>query len=90
MKIVLKVTPSARCTELLGWEPNYPGIGRVLKLKVAAPPIDGRANKAIELYFAQLLHLPKKAVRITQGNNGHIKLLQLPDAADLTPLGFDS
>ena len=86
MKIALKVTPGARCNQLLGWEPNYPGVGRVLKLKIATPPIDGRANKAIELFFAELLHLPKSSVRIVQGSSGHIKILDLPDSVDLSLL----
>ena len=63
MKIALKVTPGARRNELLGWEEQYPGIGRVLKLKIAAPPIDGRANKAIELYLAELLRIAQKSLK---------------------------
>ncbi len=86
MKIALKVTPGARRNELLGWEEQYPGIGRVLKLKIAAPPIDGRANKAIELYLAELLRVPKNSVRIVRGNSGHIKLAELPESADLSLL----
>ncbi len=90
MKIALKVTPGARRNQLLGWEPNYPGIGRVLKLKIAAPPIDGRANKAIELFFAELLRIPKSSVHIVQGSSGHIKLLEVPDSTDLSLLHFSS
>lgn len=86
MKLAVKVTPGARRNELLGWEEQYPGVGRVLKLKIAAPPIEGRANKAIERYMAEILHLPVNSVRITQGSSGRIKLLQLPDGVDLSPL----
>ena len=86
MKLAVKVTPGARRNELLGWEEQYPGGGRVLKLKIAAPPIEGRANKAIERYMAEILHLPVNSVRITQGSSGRIKLLQLPDEVDLSPL----
>lgn len=87
MKIALKVTPGARRDEILGWEEDYPGIGRVLRLKVAAPPIEGRANKAIEAYLARLLGLAKSRVQIVQGSSGHIKRIELPDGTDLTPLG---
>ena len=78
MKLAVKVTPGARRNELLGWEEQYPGVGRVLKLKIAAPPIEGRANKAIERYMAEILHLPV--------SSGRIKLLHLPDEVDLSPL----
>lgn len=86
MKLAVKVTPGARRNELLGWEEQYPGVGRVLKLKIAAPPIEGRANKAIERYMAEILHLPVNSVRVIQGSSGRIKLLQLPDEVDLSPL----
>ena len=87
MKIVLKVTPGARRDEILGWEDDYPGVGRVLKLKVTAPPVEGRANKYIECYLSRILRVPKGKVNIVQGNTGHIKRVELPDGTDLAPLG---
>ena len=89
MKIALKVTPGARRDEILGWEDNYPGVGRVLRLKVAAPPIEGRANKAIEALLARTLGLPKSRVQITQGSTGHITRAELPDGTDLSRLGAE-
>lgn len=88
MKIALKVTPGARRDEILGWEENYPGVGRVLRLKIAAPPIDGRANKAIEAYLARTLGVPKSSVQIVQGSSGHIKRVELPDGVDVSALGL--
>lgn len=87
MKIALKVTPGAKKEEILGWEENYPGVGRVLKLKVTAPPVEGKANKAIEAFLARVLGLSKGQVRIVAGNTGHIKRVELPDAAELRKLG---
>lgn len=86
MKIALKVTPGARKNEILGWEENYPGVGRVLKLKIAAPPIDGKANKEIESFLAKTLGVPKSAVSIAIGASGRIKLANLPNDADLSKL----
>ena len=85
-KIAIKVTPGAKREEILGWEDNYPGVGRVLKLKVTAPPVEGKANKAIEAFLARTLGLPKGQVNITAGNSGHIKRVELPDSADLAKL----
>lgn len=87
MKIALKVTPGAKREEIIGWENDYPGVGRVLKLKVTAPPIEGRANKAIEAFLARTLGVPKGQVSIVQGSSGHIKRVELPDDADLGKLG---
>lgn len=89
MKIALKVTPGARKDEILGWEENYPGVGRVLRLKVAAPPVEGRANKAIEAFLARTLGVPKSSVQIVQGCSGHIKRVELPDGANLETLAAE-
>ena len=86
MKLALKVTPGARKNEVLGLEEDYPQVGRVLKLKIAAPPIDGKANKEIEAFLASRLGLPKSSVRIAHGASGRIKLAELPDGTDLSGL----
>lgn len=86
MKLALKVTPGAKKSEILGWEDDYPGVGRVLKLKIAAPPVEGKANKEIEAFLAKTLGLPKSAVRIARGATARIKLVELPDGTDLSPL----
>lgn len=86
MKIALKVTPGARKNEILGWEEDYPQIGRVLRVKIAAPPVEGKANKEIVTFMAKSLGIPKSAVELLHGSTGRIKLIQVPDAADLTRL----
>lgn len=86
MNIAIKVTPGARRDELVGWKDDYPGIGHVLRLRISAPAIENRANKAIESFLAQLLHLPKSAVHIIRGSSNSIKLVQLPDGTDISAL----
>lgn len=86
MKIALKVTPGARRNEILGWEDDYPQIGRVLRVKIAAPPVEGKANKEIVAFMAKTLGIPKSAVELLHGSTGRIKLIQVPDEADLSPL----
>lgn len=86
MKIALKVTPGARRNEILGWEDDYPQIGRVLRVKIAAPPVEGKANKEIVTFMAKTLGIPKSAVELLHGSTGRIKLIQVPDGADLSPL----
>ena len=86
MKLALKVTPGAKRNEVLGWEDDYPQVGRVLKLKIAAPPVEGKANKEIVLFLAKTLGLPKSAVELVHGTSGRIKLAEIPDGTDLSPL----
>ena len=86
MKLALKVTPGAKRNEVLGWEEDYPQVGRVLKLKIAAPPVEGKANKEIILFLAKTLGIPKSAVELVHGTSGRIKLAEIPDGTDLSVL----
>ncbi|MBR1981890.1 MAG: DUF167 domain-containing protein [Akkermansia sp.] len=87
MKLALKVTPGAKKNEVLGWEDDYPQVGRVLKLKIAAPPVEGKANKEIILFLAKTLGVSKSSVEVVHGTSGRIKLVEIPDGTSLRPLG---
>lgn len=86
MKLALKVTPGARKNEILGWEDDYPQVGRVLKVKIAAPPVEGKANKEIVHFLSKALGIPKSAVEVVHGTSGRIKLVEIPDQTDLSAL----
>lgn len=60
--IALKVVPRASTDSVVGW------VGGVLKVRVKAPPQDGRANEAVEELLARSLGIKKKAVRIVAGH----------------------
>lgn len=83
MKITLKITPNAKKNECVGWEDD-PRAGRVLKVRVAAPPVEGKANKAIIAFLSDLLDIPKSKIDILKGETGRLKTLDLPDDADLS------
>ena len=87
MKLALKVIPGAKKNEILGWEDDYPQVGRVLKVKIAAPPVEGKANKEIVLFLAKALGIPKTSVEVVHGTSGRIKLVEIPDHTDLSTLG---
>ncbi|MBI3582274.1 MAG: DUF167 domain-containing protein [Nitrospinae bacterium] len=38
-----------------------------VKVRIAAPPVDGKANAELTKYFAKLLGLPKSSVQILRG-----------------------
>lgn len=87
MKLALKVTPGAKKNEILGWEDDYPQVGRVLKVKIAAPPVEGKANKEIVLFLAKALGVTKSSIEVVHGTSGRIKLVEIPDDTDLSALG---
>jgi len=66
--------PGARRSALAG-EFN----GR-LKIAIAAPPLEGRANQALCRWLAERLGLPQKRVRIVSGDHSRDKLLRLVEA----------
>jgi uncharacterized protein len=72
----LHVQPGASRTELAGLH------GDALKLRLAAPPVDGRANKAVVDFIAEILHLPKSAVVIRSGLASRAKKLLLTGIAE--------
>lgn len=80
MKLALKITPNAKRNECLGWE-NHPLSGRVLKLRIAAPPVEGKANREIIAYLSGLLSIPKSSITFSRGETGRIKVVEFPDDA---------
>jgi len=65
------VIPRARKTELGGVRDD------ALVVRLAAPPVEGAANEALVDYFAALLRLPRRAVRIVSGERGRRKRIAL-------------
>ena len=59
--IAVKVVPRAAQDEIVGW------LEGVLKVRVTAPPQDGRANSALEVLLAAKLRLKKSAVTVAAG-----------------------
>jgi uncharacterized protein YggU (UPF0235/DUF167 family) len=70
--IRVKIFKKALSGEFLGG--HYVGRhGQMLKIKVAAPPEKGKANKALLEFLADTLNLKKTALEITAGHTSSIK-----------------
>lgn len=67
----IKAVPGARRSETAG------PLGDRLKLRVAAPPEGGKANKAICEFFAKALGVRKTAVSITAGQSDPHKTIRI-------------
>jgi uncharacterized protein (TIGR00251 family) len=48
-----------------------------LKIRLAAPPIDGRANEALIKYIAGLFEVPQRQVELKQGGQSRHKVLAI-------------
>ena len=55
--------------------------GDALKVRVAAPPVEGKANEALTAFVARALGLPRRAVSIVKGESSREKVLLIADAS---------
>lgn len=67
--IGVRVTPSAPQSRIIGLH------GDRLKVAVAAPPEDNRANKELENAFADWLGVRRDSVRVTKGHASRDKVV---------------
>ena len=74
--ITIHVTPKASKNQIVGWAKDANGRD-ILKVKVAAPPEDGKANKEVLKLLAKELGVPKSALVILRGETSRHKLIEL-------------
>lgn len=67
----IKAIPNAPRTEVVGW------LGAALKVKVHAPPVEGRANDVLCEFLAATLGVPRRAVAVLRGDTSRQKLLRI-------------
>lgn len=82
MKLHVRATPNARSSSIAGWEED-PLAGRVLRVRIAAPPVDGKANTALRDFLAKQLGLPKSQVALEKGGGSRLKTFLIPDGTTL-------
>lgn len=82
VKLVVRAVPNASRSEISGWEED-PRAGRVLRVRVAAPPVEGKANAALRDFLAKALGLPKSAVVLEKGDGSRLKTFRVPDETRL-------
>ncbi|KTD52231.1 hypothetical protein Lqui_1075 [Legionella quinlivanii] len=63
----LYIQPGAKKSEICGLH------GQSLKIKLAAPPVEGKANKALIKFLAQSLNVPLAAISIRHGEKSRMK-----------------
>ena len=73
--IAVHVQPGAKKSAVAGLH------GEALKIRIAAPPVEGKANEALVVFVAKALGVPRRAVSIVKGESLREKLLLVADAA---------
>lgn len=67
----MRLRPGARADELLGFEDG------VLRARVKAPPLEGRANKALRKLIAKRAGVAPSRVTIVRGEKARTKLVRI-------------
>jgi uncharacterized protein len=71
LTLTLHVQPGAKRTDVAGLH------GEALKIRLAAPPIEGRANEALLKYIAEAFGVPLRQVELKQGGQSRHKVVAI-------------
>jgi uncharacterized protein (TIGR00251 family) len=71
IRLAVQIMPNAKKSEVSGLFDD------VLKIRLQAQPIDGKANEVLVHYLAKLLDVPKSAVFLTHGHTGRRKIIEV-------------
>jgi uncharacterized protein (TIGR00251 family) len=69
--LAVRVQPGASRDEIVGWQ------GAALRVRVSAPPRDGRANAAVARLLATALGVAPSTVELVRGAGGRDKVYRL-------------
>lgn len=74
VSFLVRVQPRASRTELAGeWQ-------GALRIRLAAPPLEDRANEALRRFLAARLNVPLAAVKIARGERSRNKRVEISGA----------
>lgn len=73
--LVVHVVPRARRTEVAGRH------GGIVKIRLAAPPVDGAANDELVRFVAACVGVPRSAVTIASGARSRRKTIAVAGVA---------
>ncbi len=80
--ISIRVYPNAARNEIAGPTDD------ILRVKIAAPPIKGRANKELLSFLCRLLAVSKDRVSIVKGHTARNKIIAIDGMSKESALGL--
>ncbi len=69
--LTLQVQPNAKRNEVLGFAEG------ILRLKIAAPPVEGKANKELISFLSKTLGINKSSITIDRGHTSKVKIVTI-------------
>ncbi len=71
-RISIRVIPNASKTEVAGKE------GNIWKIRLAAPPVEGKANVELIDFLSDVLDIAKSSIKIIKGMGSKQKTIEAP------------
>ena len=81
--LAVAVSPNAKRT---GADGLHDG---ALRVRMCAPPVDGKANDTLLAWLADELHLPRRGVRLLRGASARRKQLEIDKTVQEVALWLD-
>jgi len=72
--LAIRVTPRARKDEIVEILSD-----QTIKIRLTAPPVEGKANEALIEFLAMVLDVPRSRIEIVAGSTGRDKLVSILD-----------
>ncbi len=69
--LTVKAVPRAAKSEIAGVDDEW------LRVRVKAPPVDGKANEALVKFFAEFFTVPKGSVSLVSGDTARLKRIKI-------------
>jgi uncharacterized protein len=69
--LCVRVTPRSSKEEVAGFE------GGVVRIRLNAPPVEGKANEALVRFLAKAVGVPKNRIALVTGEKGRNKIVRV-------------
>jgi uncharacterized protein (TIGR00251 family) len=73
--LTIHAQPGAKRTEVSGAH------GGALKIRIASPPVEGKANEALRSFLAEAFGVPKRNVALLRGDSARRKTVSITSPA---------
>ncbi len=74
-RLILHIQPGAKKTEVAGEH------GDALKIRLAAPPVEGKANQKLIAWLADFFSVPQRDIELKSGETSRRKVVDIIDSA---------
>ncbi|MDZ4200175.1 MAG: DUF167 domain-containing protein [Kiritimatiellia bacterium] len=69
--LTARIVPRASRSEVVGLEAEF------VRIRLQAPPVEGKANRALVDFLSDRLQLPRRAVQLISGEKSRMKRVQI-------------